>query len=173
MKRSQAVPEEPQQAPLVLCAIGHEEQVAGNSEVHVAGNSEVQQLRHPELICQEGQEPPRDSSPTQQAESLLSPRSKAAMRTLEDLSQKLAIHEAKVAEIIAQCSAPGRAVGPLKGQLGQQFGLVDKLLSTQVDAVSTAELNSGKQEARSSRKAITLRAQHCLDSIEEAKKSLD
>ena len=96
MKRSQAVPEEPQQAPLELCAIGHEEQVAGNSEVHVAGNSEVQQLRHPELICQEGQEPPRDSSPTQQAESLLSPRSKAAMRTLEDLSQKLAIHEAKV-----------------------------------------------------------------------------
>lgn len=157
------MPEE--QAPLELCAISHEEQVAG--EQVAANHEELQQLPHPELICRE---PSKES--TQQAESPRSPCSKAAMRTLEDLSRKLATHEAKVAEIIAQCGATGRAVGPLKGLLGQQFGLVDKLLSTQVDAVSTAELNSGKQEARSSRKAITLRAQHCLDSIEEAKKSL-
>ena len=68
--------------------------------------------------------------------------------------------------------SPGAAVGPLKGELAQMFGSVDKMLATQVGAICTADLNSGKAEARASRKALTLRAQALLDKIEQTNKGM-
>lgn len=68
--------------------------------------------------------------------------------------------------IVERAAGANASVGRLKSALSQMFGSVDKMLQTEVDAVLTGELSSGKSLARNSRKSITLRAQALLDRIE-------
>merc|ERR1712166_464775 len=102
----------------------------------------------------------------------MSTHSVYALETLDSLSDRLKQYEEHVASIVGRESTD-EPVGKTKTRLGQLFGDVDKMLSTQVDAVCTADLNSGKLDARTLRKAITLRAQQVLDTIEKANKELD
>jgi len=96
----------------------------------------------------------------------------AALNTLCDLSDKLDGYEMQVETILRKASAPGVQIGAIKADLGQLYGNIDKMLNCQIDAVSTAELNSGKDDARALRKEICLRAQKTLDKIEDANSSL-
>jgi len=157
-----------------LCDTSHEQQMA---EAQIHDSSETQlTLPDPNLAsaveCElQSADPVQD--PKKGLRRNMSRLSLQAMCTLDGLSERLTVHEARVDEIICRRDGCDTSAGKIKGELGQQFGNVDKLLSNEVDAVSTAELNSGKHEVRASRKAITLRAQTCLDRIEEAKKQID
>ena len=74
--------------------------------------------------------------------------------------------------VLSKLTAPGAQIGAIKTDLGQLYGSIDKMLNCQVDAVSTAELTSGKDDARSLRKELVVRAQKTLDKIQETNSSL-
>ena len=78
----------------------------------------------------------------------------------------------QVENVLSKLTAPGAQIGAIKAELGQLYGNIDKMLNCQVDAVSTAELTSGKDDARALRKALVVRAQKTLDKIQETNSSL-
>ena len=56
----------------------------------------------------------------------------------------------------------GRAPSPLRNRLAQLSGSASKLLETKIDAISTVDLESGRQEAKAEKKALTIRADELL-----------
>eukprot|EP00669_Euglena_mutabilis_P002359 TRINITY_DN12983_c0_g1_i1.p2 TRINITY_DN12983_c0_g1~~TRINITY_DN12983_c0_g1_i1.p2 ORF type:complete len:197 (+),score=49.48 TRINITY_DN12983_c0_g1_i1:40-591(+) len=80
------------------------------------------------------------------------------MQTLEQLAKELGVLEARAAEIVHDDPAAMDNVAML-------FGTVQKLLEHRIDAVSTVDLQTGKQEARDGRKDLVNRANELLDQL--------
>ena len=61
----------------------------------------------------------------------------------------------------------GAALPPaLRGQLAQLHGNLNKILATRIDALSTVDITSGKDAARARRKALVLRSEELIETVE-------
>jgi len=67
----------------------------------------------------------------------------------------------------------GRAPSPLRNRLAQLSGSASKLLETKIDAISTVDLESGRQEAKAEKKALTIRADELLTRLHALIEQLD
>jgi hypothetical protein len=88
----------------------------------------------------------------------LSKPSIKALDTLDQLAKHVERLEAQIAAIV-----PGDP--KFKDQIGGLFGTVEKLLEQKIDAVSTTDLQSGKQTARLERKDLVKRTNALLDKL--------
>jgi len=144
-------------APVAHNRHSQEEQLRANAEMALEGDANRVQVQHTR------------AADLRRGKSQLSI---AALTTLCDLSDKLDGYETQVENVLSKLTAPGAQIGAIKAELGQLYGNIDKMLNCQVDAVSTAELTSGKDDARALRKALVVRAQKTLDKIQETNSSL-
>jgi spore germination cell wall hydrolase CwlJ-like protein len=110
----------------------------------------------------------------------LSVMSVKAIGALDGIEPKLAKLEADVTEIEAVMQGKGRTqcqyreqVAQYQGDIAQINGLLEKLQFTSVDAVGTAELNSGKDQARTQRKALNGRCETLRQKLMDVKPIID
>ena len=61
----------------------------------------------------------------------------------------------------------------LRDELAQLHGNLNKLLATELDAILTGELNSGKDAARAKRKQLIGKAEKLIDDTEKQVKLFD
>ena len=61
----------------------------------------------------------------------------------------------------------------LRNDLGQLHGDANRMMATKLDAIVTMELNSGKQEARTTRKALIKSTEALIERVEGQVKRLD
>ena len=85
--------------------------------------------------------------------------SAGALNTLENLTAEIDGLEARIASMEKLVATPGQDEEKLNalGEIRQLIGDLDKIQSTKVDAVCTAELHSGKAEAKDTRKGLNRR----------------
>mmetsp|Transcript_47870 Transcript_47870/g.102274 ORF Transcript_47870/g.102274 Transcript_47870/m.102274 type:complete len:123 (-) Transcript_47870:347-715(-) len=84
-------------------------------------------------------------------------RSKLTVDALEDTASVLRAYEAAVDKAAAQLANPppsGLSI-TLRSELAQLYGNVNKLLEENVDATTTMDLNTGKQDAKAQKKELT------------------
>ncbi|KAL1521996.1 hypothetical protein AB1Y20_021641 [Prymnesium parvum] len=80
----------------------------------------------------------------------------------------------KGASRVDQAASAGEgAPRGLRNELSQLHGSANKLLATQVDAVTTGDLHSGKDEARAVRKLLVVQLEKLIEDIEVQIKRVD
>ena len=91
----------------------------------------------------------------------LSVPSAAAVEQLLSYQRQLEELEEEVTKVEAALSTTldAEALGVIKARIAQGNGKVEKLQCVSIDGVMTGGLNSGKEQARSTRKNLTRRAE--------------
>jgi len=115
---------------------------------------------------------PKNAQPPLRLVREYSALSRRAISRIGEIGDGLSAYERQIEDIEQGLVSNSLSVGKAKTDLGQLHGNVFKLLSNQVDAVQTGELNSGKDIARAERKDLTRRAEALLDRVESKRNSL-
>lgn len=115
---------------------------------------------------------PKNAQPPLRLVRDYSALSKRAISRISEIGDGLSAYEKQIEDIEKGLASSSIAIGKAKADLGQLHGNVFKLLSNQVDAVQTGELNSGKDVARAERKDLSHRAEALLDRVEGRRSGL-
>ena len=100
-------------------------------------------------------------------------RSLEMVETLDGLEAELAeMQGASDAAADALASDAGLPVG-LRTKLASLHGTANKLLATRLDAIVTADLTTGKDEARAKRKSLVAAAEALIERTEEQIRLID
>ena len=99
------------------------------------------------------------------------------LETLREMEVEIASMEetsrsAADAIALAKTDAEGLPLG-VRSSLAQLHGTANSLLATRLDAITTSELTSGKDETRALRKALVARAESLIESLEAHIKAID
>jgi hypothetical protein len=112
-----------------------------------------------------------DPPPQQQRFSF---QSQTTLDTLEGLDTDLAQMESVSAAAGKTLASQGMDLpSALRTELAKLHGDANRLLANRVDAVSTADLKSGCEEARAKRRSMVVRAEALIGRIEEQIKAVD
>ena len=80
--------------------------------------------------------------------------SAGALNTLASLTTEIDALEAAIEAVAPLVGTGGEEGLNALGQIRQYIGTLDKIQATRVDAVCTAELQSGKAETKDARKSV-------------------
>jgi len=75
--------------------------------------------------------------------------------------------------VLAQITDVSQVPNGLRNELAQLHGNANKLLATRLDAIITGELNTGKTEARTRRKAMIQTTEQLIERVESQVKRID
>ena len=108
-----------------------------------------------------------DNSQNPSLHRAYSARSEDAFSRLEVANVQLTSHEVHFKELVltAERGPPKEKLIEIKNELALMVGAVDKLQMKEIDTIIVGELDSGKNDARASRKELNKRASELSERI--------
>ena len=115
-----------------------------------------------------------DPPPPRHLERLYSTASYNTVQTLQTIELQVVDMERQAKEYEALLSGPAEEIpAGTRNKLAQLHGDTNKLLATKLDAILTGDLNSGKDDARATRKKLTAQMEALIEKVEALVKKHD